>query len=246
MDSCAAMRDDLRPYWVKRAYLRYREWYVDYFLRPECASLGAYSTFMKPRYVHISGPNIHIGDCFTAIAEPMHRVEIGVWGREAGHGTIRIGNCVLMSPGSRVSASDEIEIGDGVMLANGVYITDSDWHTIYDRTKRADEPAPVRIGHNAWLGDGATVLKGVTVGENSVVAARAVVTRDVPDNVIVAGNPARVVRELDTGRPMVTRMDYFADPAGQRTFFDAVDREVLRDNGFLRWLWSVVYPASRR
>jgi hypothetical protein len=84
------------------------------------------------------------------------------------------------------------------------------------------------------------------VGENSVVAARAVVTRDVPDNVIVAGNPARVVRELDTGRPMVTRMDYFADPAGQRAFFDAVDREVLRDNGFLRWLWSVVYPASRR
>jgi hypothetical protein len=63
---------------------------------------------MKPRYVIISGPNIHIGDCFTAVAEPMHRVEIGVWGREAGrrHG-IRIGRCVLMSPGSRISASDE-------------------------------------------------------------------------------------------------------------------------------------------
>jgi hypothetical protein len=46
---------------------------------------------MKPRYVIISGPNIHIGDCFTAVAEPMHRVEIGVWGREAGPGAIRIG-----------------------------------------------------------------------------------------------------------------------------------------------------------
>ncbi|MFT7287003.1 MAG: hypothetical protein ACI87W_001112, partial [Halieaceae bacterium] len=70
------MRDDLRPYWLKRAYLRYRRCYVDYFLRPECASLGRHSTFMKPRYVIISGPNIHIGDCFTAVAEPMHRVEI--------------------------------------------------------------------------------------------------------------------------------------------------------------------------
>ncbi|EED32231.1 hypothetical protein NOR53_3375 [gamma proteobacterium NOR5-3] len=51
-----AMRDDLRPYWVKKAYLRYRRWYADYFLRPECASLGEFSTFMKPRYVIISGP----------------------------------------------------------------------------------------------------------------------------------------------------------------------------------------------
>jgi acetyltransferase-like isoleucine patch superfamily enzyme len=239
------MRDDLRPYWLKRVYLRYREWYVEYFLRPECASLGRFATFMKPRYVHISGPNIHIGDCFTAIAEPMHRVEIGVWGRKPGQGTIRIGNAVLMSPGSRISASDEIAIGDGVMMANGVYVTDSDWHTVYDRTERAAAPTPVYIGRNVWLGDHATVLKGVTIGENSVVAARSVVTKDVPANVIVAGNPARVVRELDPARPMVTRMDYFADPEGQLAFFDAVDREVLGGNSFWRWLWSVLYPRSR-
>jgi acetyltransferase-like isoleucine patch superfamily enzyme len=50
---------------------------------------------------------------------------------------------------------------------------------------------PVHIGDNVWLGDHATVLKGVTIGDNSVVAARAVVTRDVPANVIVAGNPAK-------------------------------------------------------
>ncbi|MFT7289241.1 MAG: acetyltransferase-like isoleucine patch superfamily enzyme, partial [Halieaceae bacterium] len=214
--------------------------------RPECASLGRHSTFMKPRYVIISGPNIHIGDCFTAVAEPMHRVEIGVWGREVGAGTVRIGDGVLISPGSRISASDEISIGNGVMMANGTYITDSDWHTVYDRTRRAETATPVHIGDNVWLGDHATVLKGVSIGENSVVAARAVVTRDVPANVIVAGNPARVVRELDPQREMVTRLDYFADPPGQLRFFDMVDREVLSDNSFWRWLWSVVYPASRR
>lgn len=240
------MRTDLRPYWVKRAYLQCRGWYVDYFLRPECASLGRFATFMKPRYVKISGPNIHIGDCFTAIAEPMHRVEIGVWGRDPGAGAIHIGDAVLMSPGSRISASDEITIGDGVMMANGVYITDSDWHTVYDRTKRADEPAPVHIGKNVWLGDHSIVLKGVSIGQNSVVAARAVVTKDVPADVIVAGNPARIVKELDSSREMVTRMDYFSDPEGQLRFFDAVDREVLRENSFWRWLLCVICPPSRR
>ncbi|MEM6486361.1 MAG: acyltransferase [Pseudomonadota bacterium] len=240
------MRDDLRPYWVKQAYLRYRSWYVDYFLRPECASLGRHATFMKPRYVVISGPNIHIGDCFTAIAEPMHRVELGVWGREPGAGSLHIGDAVLMSPGSRISASDEIRIGNGVMLANGSYVTDSDWHTIYDRTSRSPEVTPVCIGDNVWLGDHATVLKGVTIGENSVVAARAVVTHDVPANVIVAGNPARVVKELNPERELTTRMDYFANPEELAAFFDAVDKAVLGDNRLLFWLSSLIYPKARQ
>ncbi len=175
----------------------------------------------------------------------MHRVEIGVWGREAGAGRIEIGDCVLMSPGTRISASDEIVIGDGVMMANGTYVTDSDWHTIYDRTRRDEQPYPVKIGDNVWLGDNCTVLKGVTIGENSVVAARAVVTKDVPANVVVAGNPARVVKELDTEEGFTTRMDYYADPAGLEVFFDAVDREVLAGNSTWRWLWSLVYPRSR-
>ena len=239
------MRKDLRPYWLKRYYLKLRHSYAEYFLKPECRSLGPHHTIMKPRYVHISGPNISIGSCFTAIGEPMHRVEIGVWGRSAGEGRIDIGDCVLMSPGSRLSASDEIVIGNGVMLANGVYITDSDWHTIYDRTERDERVTPVRIGDNVWLGDHATVLKGVTIGENSVVAARAVVTRDVPANVVVAGNPAKVVKQLDPDRGFKTRMDYFADPEGLERFFDMVDREVLAGNSFWRWLLSVVKPRYR-
>jgi hypothetical protein len=131
------------------------------------------------------------------------------------------------------------------MLANGAYVTDSDWHTIYDRMVRKETPTPVHIGTNVWLGDHCTVLKGVTIGDNSVVAARAVVTRDVPANVVVAGNPARVVKELDVERGFKTRMDYFADPAGLEAFFDGVDRQVLAGNSFWRWLWSVVYPGSR-
>jgi acetyltransferase-like isoleucine patch superfamily enzyme len=239
------MREDLRPYWVKKCYLNFRHWYAEYFLRPECEYLGPWHTIMKPWYVSISGNNIRIGRSFTAIGEPGNRVEIGVWGREHGKGRVEIGDCVLMSPGSRISASDEVVLGDGVMLANGAYVTDSDWHTIYDRTVRAEEPSPVHIGRNVWLGDGSTVLKGVSIGENSVVAARAVVTRDVPANVVVAGNPAKVVKELDPEREFTTRMDYFADPEELERFFEAINKEVLADNSFWRWFWSVIYPRSK-
>lgn len=238
------MQQDLRPYWVKKFYLRLRHAYTEWRLRPHCASLGPWHNIMKPWYVHISGANIHIGRNFTAIGEPGNRVEIGVWGRKAGQGRVTIGDCVLMSPGSRISASDEIIVGDGTMLANGAYVTDSDWHTIHDRTIRAPGPTPVHIGCNVWLGDHATVLKGVTIGDNSVVAARAVVTRDVPANVVVAGNPARVVRELDPDEGFTTRMDLFKDPAGVEAFFDAVDREVLTGNSLWRWLLWLVWPAS--
>ena len=131
------MRHDLRPYWVKKSYLNFRHWYAEYFLRPECVSLGPHHTIMKPWYVHISGANITIGRCFTAIAEPGQRVEIGVWGRNDGEGRVRIGDCVLMSPGSRISAGDDVSIGNGVMMANGSYVTDSDWHTIHDKIGRA-------------------------------------------------------------------------------------------------------------
>lgn len=239
------MRDDLRPYWVKKSYLRFTRWYVEYFLAPECEYLGPYHMFMHPWHVRISGDNIRIGRSFTGIGAAGARMEIGVWGRAAGEGRIEIGDACLMSPGSRLSASDEIVLGDGVMLANGAYVTDCDWHTIYDRMHRTD-PAPVHIGDNVWLGDHATVLKGVTIGDNSVVAARAVVTRDVPANVVVGGNPAKIIKELDTAREFHTRMDYYADPASLAEFFDGVDRMVLEGNSFWRWLWSLVYPRSRK
>ena len=112
-------------------------------------------------------------------------------------------------------------------------------------TVRDVRPTPVHIADNVWLGDHCTVLKGVTIGENSVVAARAVVTRDVPANVVVAGNPAKVVKELDPERGFTTRMDYFSEPVELERFFDAINAQVLSGNSFWRWLWSVVYPGSR-
>ncbi|MGK0499599.1 MAG: acetyltransferase-like isoleucine patch superfamily enzyme [Oceanicoccus sp.] len=239
------MRQDRRPYWVKKVYLSFRAWYCNHFLRPACDYLGGYDTIMRPWYVSISGPNIRIGECATIIGESNYRVNIAVWGRELGAGEINIGDYVLISPGARISAADKIVIGDNVMIAHGVYITDSDWHTVYDRVARPDEVTPVIIKDNVWLGDRSTILKGVTIGENSVVAANSVVVKDVPANVVVAGNPAKVVKQLDAEREMKKRSDFYADPDAQVRYFDDIDKMVLSGNGFFNWLRTLVAPTRK-
>ena len=102
------------------------------------------------------------------------------------------------------------------------------------------------LGDNVWVGDHATVLKGVTIGDNSVVAARAVVTSDVPANVVVAGNPAKVVKTLDPDTPRYTRADLYADPDKTAKQFKDLDRYVLGKNRFWFWLWTLIYPGARR
>lgn len=238
------MRQDRRPYWVKRAYLRYRTWYTNHFIKPHFDFLGDHHTFMKPRYIYVSGPNITMGKCATVIGEPESPVRIGVWGKEPGDGRISIGDYVLITPGCRISARHSIEIGDSVMMANGVYLSDSDWHGVYDRTEASEVETPIVIKNNAWLGDHAVVLKGVTIGENSIVGANSVVTKDVPDNVVVAGNPAKIVKHLDPKKDFKTRADFFADPVGLARFFDQVDHMVLKENGFFNWLRAKIWPKT--
>ena len=76
-----------------------------------------------------------------------------------------------------------------------VKILDSDWHTIYDITGECiNPPEPIIIGDNVWLGINSIILKGVTRGDNAIVAAGSVVTKNVPPNSIVAGNPAKVIK----------------------------------------------------
>ena len=92
------MKQDNRPYWLKKLHLQFRHWYTEYFLRPECASLGPYRTVMKPWYVKISGPNIHIGTSRTENGEPSQRVALGVLGRDPGMGALLLGEAALLAP----------------------------------------------------------------------------------------------------------------------------------------------------
>ncbi len=91
------------------------------------------------------------------------------------------------------SLDDDVLIGPRVNL-----ITIS--HPLDPSTRRSTYCAPIVIKKGAWLGAAVSVMPGVTIGENAVVAANAVVTRDVPDNVVVAGVPARVVKHINLDR----------------------------------------------
>lgn len=93
-----------------------------------------------------------------------------------------------------------VEIGDNFMAATKVQLVTAT-HPIdaAQRTSGLEYGKPIKIGNNCWLGAGAIVLPGVTIGHNVVVGAGAVVTKDVPDNVVVAGNPARIIRHLGEG-----------------------------------------------
>jgi len=130
----------------------------------------------------------------------------------AENGTCTIGDFTLLN-GALIMAEDKIDIGSHCLISWNVGIADSDFHPLEPAQRLIDaqalapffkdrparpklKTAPVRIADNVWVGMNAVILKGVTIGENSIVAAGSVVTKSIPPNTVVAGNPAVIVREF--------------------------------------------------
>jgi acetyltransferase-like isoleucine patch superfamily enzyme len=232
---------DHRPYYLKRAYLAFQTFYANRFLRPQLAHLGTELTIFQPWNAVMFGGPIRIGDYANIICASDHKVRLSIWATEKNVPGITIGDYCLICPGVRISAACKIQIGDNCMLAAGVYITDADWHDIYDRTA-AGTTAPVILKDNVWVGDRATVCKGVTIGENSIVGAGSVVVSDVEPNTVVAGNPAKTIKYLDTKRNFIKRNDWFLNPSALNKEIDDLDRKMLHGNTFFGWLRSLVWP----
>jgi acetyltransferase-like isoleucine patch superfamily enzyme len=117
---------------------------------------------------------------------------------------LTIGDDTVFGRDAYFSCVGHIDIGRNVLAADRVFITDT-YHDYRDpHTAIADQPMAdperVRVGDGAFLGVGTVVLMGVTIGERAYVGAGAVVTKDVPANAVVIGNPARVVRRWDSQR----------------------------------------------
>lgn len=137
---------------------------------------------------------------------------------ESVSGEVNIGEQVFINKNTRIMSVDRITIGNNVTISYGCTIYDHNSHSLSYKDRRADislildsssldndisnknwdtvEKKPVVIGNDVWIGFDAVILKGVTVGDGSIVAARAVVTKNVPPWSIVAGNPARVVKMI--------------------------------------------------
>jgi acetyltransferase-like isoleucine patch superfamily enzyme len=110
----------------------------------------------------------------------------------AENATLTLGSRFQINSGATILCWDSVSIGDETGLAIGVVIMDSDFHPIRHQDSIS---APVVIGKKVWVGARATILKGVTIGDGSIVAAGSIVTRDVPANTLVAGVPAKIIRD---------------------------------------------------
>lgn len=238
------MRKDHRPYIIKKAYQKFQKFYVNRFIRPQLESLGKHFVFMKPWNVEIFGAPIHIGDFTTVIATPDNKVRLTIWSNEANIEGINIGNYCLICPGTRISAATSITIGDNCMIANGAYLSDSDAHGIYDRSYPVGKTSPIKLENNVWVGDSVIITKGVTIGQNSIIGAGAVVVKDIPSNSVAAGNPAKVVKKLDPDMKFITRADWFADPVKLARQFRILDKSMLEGNTFSGWFRSILFPKN--
>ncbi len=126
------------------------------------------NVYMEPNFRCDYGYNIHVGENFYANFD-----------------------CVILDV-------CEVRFGDNCMLGPGVHIyTASHPLNPVERNKGPEFGVPVTIGNNVWIGGRAVINPGVTIGDNAVIASGAVVTKDVPANTVVGGNPARVIKQIE-------------------------------------------------
>jgi len=233
------MRKDHRPYAVKVLLERLNSWYSDWFLIPQLDGAGHGCRFMYPGSIQISGPGITLGNDVHIMALKDKPVRLSVF---EGQGAISIGDYCIVNPGVRITSASQVTIGKSCMLAMNAYLSDADWHDLHHRIYAPGSTSPIVLEDNVWIGDSALICKGVTIGKNSIIGAWSVVTKDVPANVVVAGNPAKIVRELDDSH-LTTREALFAGAEPYTQFEAKYFQELLAGNSLLNWLRSLIKPG---
>lgn len=108
---------------------------------------------------------------------------------------LKVGKNVFINENTRIMASKKIEIGDNTTISWNVNIIDSDRHNIYYNDVQQETTKEIIIKNNVWIGFNSSILKGVTLGEGAIIASNSVVTKDVPPYTLVAGVPAKVIKE---------------------------------------------------
>jgi len=185
-----ALTQIVRILWHFVAKLLYRE----PLFRYRCGRVGRRLNLEGAAPLIIGNGRIEIGD-------DVHIGSPCTWD-VAPHAELIIGNRVSLNYRGIMSVAKSVSIGDDTLLAGDVAIFDNTNHPVSPARRLAREAvtsaevAPVVIGRNVWIGIHCIIMRGVTIGDNSVVAAGSVVTKSVPPNTLVAGNPAAPVRQL--------------------------------------------------
>lgn len=129
-----------------------------------------------------------------------------------GYGKIIIGKNVSLN-GCWIGCQKSVKIGDDCLISD-CYLLDTDYHNLEPHLRHAPPrdkvAAPITIGKNVWIGANATVMKGVNIGENSVIGLGSVVRKSVPPNVVVIGNPQQIVKSL-VDDPIKSNKDLLTD-----------------------------------
>lgn len=171
--------------------------------------------------IHDETAVLHDSASIVNLRGPRNCIEIGANSHIRGElltfahgGKIIVGEFCYVGDGAKIWSAEKIEIGHRVLISHYVTIVDSQTHPLEPRARHEQFRAIVTIGHpksidlaedpvalkdDVWVGASAIILKGVTVGEGAVVGAGSVVTKDVPPYTVVAGNPARVVKDIPRG-----------------------------------------------
>ena len=169
------------------------------------ANFGRHCHFIGADRIEIGKSYIGEGSYITAWT-----VNEAIGGRDSST-LISIGSLCSIGAHNHITATNRIVIGDGFLSGKWVTITDNShgnydvnnpkdieqWQTVIPNHRPTVSKGPVIIGQNVWVGDKATILPGVTIGECSCIGANSVVTKDVPPYSIVGGNPAKVIKQLN-------------------------------------------------
>lgn len=238
------MRKNHTPFCIKYCLDWINTFYIKRYVIPQFDGIGSGVSILKPGNLTIFGKRIYGGDNLHIICSRAKPVTLSCWSSKQQQGEIRIGDNVLISPGVSISSAQRIVIGDNSMIAAEVYISDSDWHGLYNRTRPFRCSAVVELKNNVWIGYRAVINKGVTIGENSVVAAGSVVVESVPDNTVVGGNPARIIKTLNPKKRMLTRDYLFRNAPFYQKNQTELAKYLLANNSILNFVRSKFFPTN--
>ncbi|MBO7143607.1 MAG: acyltransferase [Salinivirgaceae bacterium] len=192
------------PYKLHERLSGYKNTLYTLWIKNFLGSIGEHSRICYPCSLQGGGQkNISLGDYSSIGSESILDCWVKYGNQEFPDASITIGNHCSIGEHNHITACNKITIGDGLLTGRYVIISDNNHGGLSEKEaeivpakRNLKFKGEVVIGNNVWVGDKVAVLSGVHIGNNVIVAANAVVTKDIPDNCVVAGVPARVLRKL--------------------------------------------------